>query len=263
MAFSEELGVQNRAANDELASVYDRFTRGHDHAGYQALLERIARAHGFARGPVLDLGCGTGATLRPWLEAGYDGTGVDVSPGMVAQARKALGEYPKARVLCGDVQELADIGAFFLATAVGDPFNYLLDCVQLERAFRATSGCLVRNGLLVFDVNTRLAYETVFAETSVLEVEDQLFVWRGRGWADPANRLASAEVIALSPGAGESWTGIGSLHHQRWHDSHDVLRALARSGLELCAIHGLGLDGFGEEFDEDVHRKALFVARKP
>src|SRR5437762_13718594 len=35
--------------------------------------------------PALDAGCGTGRLLLPWLRAGYDVDGCDVSPDMVAQ----------------------------------------------------------------------------------------------------------------------------------------------------------------------------------
>ena len=42
----------------------------------------LARA---ARGPVLDVGCGTGRILLPCLKAGVDAEGLDLFPGMLAR----------------------------------------------------------------------------------------------------------------------------------------------------------------------------------
>ena len=39
--------------------------------------------------PALDAGCGTGRLLMPWLRAGYDVDGCDVSADMVARCRSA------------------------------------------------------------------------------------------------------------------------------------------------------------------------------
>ena len=58
--------------------------------------------------PVLDLGCGTGRILLPLLEEGFDVEGVDVSPDMIAEARrlaKARGLEPRLAVQ--PMQELA------------------------------------------------------------------------------------------------------------------------------------------------------------
>ena len=37
---------------------------------------------------VVELGCGTGVPVARWLAARYDYTGVDASPGMLAEARR-------------------------------------------------------------------------------------------------------------------------------------------------------------------------------
>src|SRR4051812_18915566 len=52
---------------------------------------------------VLELGCGTGVPVGRFLAARYDYTGVDASPGMLAQARAAL---PGANLMHADMHTL-------------------------------------------------------------------------------------------------------------------------------------------------------------
>lgn len=52
---------------------------------------------------VLDLGCGSGRTLAPLLEAGYDPVGLDASSEMLALARKA---HPEAELIEASLYEI-------------------------------------------------------------------------------------------------------------------------------------------------------------
>jgi SAM-dependent methyltransferase len=52
--------------------------------------EDIDRFRGLVGEPALDLGCGTGRLLIPFLESGMDVDGADASPDMIAYARQAI-----------------------------------------------------------------------------------------------------------------------------------------------------------------------------
>src|SRR5438876_3348748 len=68
---------------------FERFDYGND------FYLSLARA---AKGPVLDLACGTGRLLLPCLQEGIDIEGVDLSAAMLSRLRekaKALGLKPK------------------------------------------------------------------------------------------------------------------------------------------------------------------------
>jgi SAM-dependent methyltransferase len=68
----------------------------------RALLTTFAELLG--DGPVLDAGCGTGRITQLLVELGLDACGVDLSPGMIAAARRA---YPELRFEVGDMAHLA------------------------------------------------------------------------------------------------------------------------------------------------------------
>lgn len=65
----------------------DRELRGTPHAGDIAFFERLAAE---SKGPVLELGCGTGRVAIALAEAGFAVTGLDLSPAMLAIARDHL-----------------------------------------------------------------------------------------------------------------------------------------------------------------------------
>jgi SAM-dependent methyltransferase len=80
--------------------------------------ERLARRGPLADG--LDLCCGTGVGLRLllWLCA-RRAVGLDFSAGMLAEARRQLGEAPGAALVCGDALALGFERAFDVATCFG------------------------------------------------------------------------------------------------------------------------------------------------
>ncbi|GAB2457605.1 hypothetical protein GCM10027062_41960 [Nocardioides hungaricus] len=65
------------------------------------LLDRVA-AHA-AGGPVVEVGCGPGQVTAYLAEAGADATGLDLSPGMVAEARR---RFPDGSYEVGDLRRL-------------------------------------------------------------------------------------------------------------------------------------------------------------
>ena len=85
----------------------------------QRLFTELAKAGQF-RGPVLDVGCGTGEIALMTAALGLDTTGVDAAPsGIATAARKASERGISAAFLVHDVLAL---------TCLGRQFNTVLDC---------------------------------------------------------------------------------------------------------------------------------------
>ena len=73
----------------------------------------------------------------PFLSRGFEVTGCDISPAMLAEAaRKA----PEATLFSADLRDLGRIGCFDLITCFDDSLNYLLDEQELARALRCDRG---------------------------------------------------------------------------------------------------------------------------
>jgi len=149
---------------DYVRSVFDQYARKFDEAlaalsysapqmladGVAALCEAQERPMRF--GTMLDLGCGTGlsgAAFRPvvdWME------GVDLSPGMIEQARRK-NLYDKLEV--GDLTESLDhhlrADARFNLIVAADVFVY---CADLTLIATMVAQLLAAEGLFAFTVET-------------------------------------------------------------------------------------------------------------
>jgi ubiquinone/menaquinone biosynthesis C-methylase UbiE len=240
------------------APFYDRFTAGHDHGAWVRTLEEVARAHGLRGRRLLDVACGTGNSLIPLIERGYDAAGCDISSEMLERAREKLG--PDANLFAADVRRLPTGRRYDLVTCIGDVLNYLLDPPDLGAALRSLAAVLAPGGICLFDANTLGAYRSIFAHDHCLEDPSGLITWRGGACRDAAPG-ATAEVLldAFTREDGH-WTRATSRHIHRHHPANLIDRAIATAGLRRAAVYGVTPDGvLHAEPNELVHTKRLYV----
>ncbi|HWP27210.1 MAG TPA: class I SAM-dependent methyltransferase [Xanthobacteraceae bacterium] len=126
---------------------YDVFTPESNTRLLQACLRRLGLASG-AR--VADLGCGSGVFSNLLQQAGYDCVGLDISPKLVALARR---KYPAVSFVEGDVERLPFPSASFDGVLLSGIVHHLPDPAQCAaEVFRV----LRRGGRFVaFDPNRR------------------------------------------------------------------------------------------------------------
>ena len=126
-------------ANSLFVRAYDAFYVGASRWGDIAFYERLARETG---GPMLELGCGTGRIALALAEKGLPITGVDVSEGMLAVARRKAAARPvevrdRLTLVHQDMSELDLRGSFGFAFVPARSFHHLLT-IDLQR--RALDG---------------------------------------------------------------------------------------------------------------------------
>ncbi len=106
-----------------------------------------------AKGPILELCCGTGRLTLPLLKAGFDVTGLDFTESMLERARaKAQAQSLPSPLLFGDMRDFA-LGRRFALVFI--PFNsiqntYTVD--DVERIFACVREHLQPGGTFAFDV---------------------------------------------------------------------------------------------------------------
>jgi SAM-dependent methyltransferase len=171
---------------------YDHAFRAHrrDIEHYVALAKR-------ARGPVLELGAGTGRVTLALLRAGVEVTAVDRSASMLARLRERTQTLPRAqrkglRLIEADLRSLQLKQRFELILA---PFNLLMHMYtreDLEEAFACVRRHLRPSGKLAFDV--------LMPDLGVLRRNPDRF-YRCRPVFDPSDghRYAYAERFAYDP----------------------------------------------------------------
>lgn len=247
-----------------MAPAYDDFTAHHDYEGWLTDLLGILERRGLVGRRLLDVACGTGKSFLPMLPRGWQVTGCDISPAMLALAEEKAGDSVALSV--ADMRELPRLGEFDLVWALDDAINYLLSVEELEKALTGMRDNLARDGLLLFDVNELLVYRTFYAETSVVERGDRRLIWRGLGSADVAAGSVCEARFEVEGVAGEDIADDEreiSIHRQRHFPEDEVLAVLDRAGLECLDVYAHGLDGIPRQpLDTSIHTKAIYIARR-
>jgi SAM-dependent methyltransferase len=106
-----------------------------------------------ARGPVLELACGTGRLTIPIAQSGVEITGLDLSPSMLAHARRKASEA-QARIewVEGDCRTLALKRKFALIFMPFHSMQHMHDAASLEALFANVRRHLAEGGRFIFDV---------------------------------------------------------------------------------------------------------------
>lgn len=143
-----ESGVWDRIAADYAASAHDRdlSTISYGPAGDERELRLLGRLDGRR---VLDLGCGPGHNAIAAARQGAHAIGVDVSPAMIAEARKLAAEHEvRVEWRVSDLMELAWLRADSVDIAIATGlFAHVSD---LDRALRSVHRVLRTGAPLVF-----------------------------------------------------------------------------------------------------------------
>jgi SAM-dependent methyltransferase len=259
MAIATPPSCSAEAAYDASADFYDAFAGHPDYGRWIASLLDLARRHGARAETLLDVGCGTGASFLPLLERGIAVVGCDISAGMLARARA---KAPGVEMHRFDMRALPRLGAFDVVWCVNDALNYLRDPADVTRALTAMAANLAPGGVLLFDVNTRLAFETVFSSERVVDAGEAFVAWTGLGCEQtPAGTFATALLHGFEE-AGGLWRRSTARHEQRLHTDPEVRRAVAGAGLELLDAVGVHAEGAMQSPPDPArHIKTVYVAR--
>lgn len=235
---------------EDLAYVHDKGFGAFARNAAPALIARV-RQFGITRGHVLDIGCGSGALTRAFVDAGFEVTGIDISPSMVALAR---GLVPQACFVTASLYDVAlkPAAAIF---AIGEALTYMGahdPRHALPQFFARAHAALHPGGLFVFDVVLAAAGEPMHYDvancgddwTIAVEVRE-----------DPAQSIITRTMRISRTQNGVTRTS---------HETHRV-RTFTLAGIEQWLANA----GFTSEVLARYGRaelppgRAAFLARKP
>jgi SAM-dependent methyltransferase len=245
---------------EAFAATYDVFTHDYDHELWLSRIVELAEAQGLRGRRALDVACGTGKSIVPLVERGFQVVGSDLSESMMAHARERLGADVELHL--ADMRDLpSDLGEFDLVTCLDDALNYLHDEHDLISAFASVRALLHDDGVYVFDVNTLLAYEVAYASDMIDEVDGTLFCWHGEadGATEPDVHYR-ARLDAFRP-ADRDWART-TIHHVQRHFSDETVRGcLDDAGLRCLDLVGQASGvRLSRPASETAHHKRLYVA---
>jgi SAM-dependent methyltransferase len=228
----------------------DRAARFFD-ADYADFTEDLQIAEAYAQrtgGPLVDVGCGTGRLLIPLATAGYDVTGIDLSPEMlrIAGAKaQAAGVADRVTLVQGDYADVSLPGTYRLALVMMNTFLHLTSQADQLRALRHWRKHLSQGGLLLIDV-----FNPDVAELASM---DGRLEW-DKTWIDPqtgntvmkfltrtvdlAEQVIHATLIydEIADDGRLSRTLVPFDHRYLWRPEAELL--LHQAGFELEAVYG-------------------------
>ena len=149
------------------AGYYDLFTEDVEYSKRAQWIDQILRANGLSAGLTLDLACGTGSLTWEMAQLGYEMIGVDQSAEMLMEATAKAGEYPEVQTplfLCQEMTELNLFGTITAAVCTLDSLNHLSTLEDVERAIYLAGLFMEKDGIFVFDVNSRYKHVKVLGD---------------------------------------------------------------------------------------------------
>lgn len=187
---------------------------------------------------VLDLGCGTGALTLELARRGYDMTGADSSPEMLARARENAEATGVGNVLwlCQDMSGFELYGTVDAVISTCDSINYLTKTEDLRRCLSLVHNYLVPDGVFIFDISSRGRYRHVYGERDFVINGGDVFC----GWQNSYNEKSGMATFYLSYFIrdGEVWRRFDEIQRQRCRTVRTMERELRLSGFEVLSVSG-------------------------
>jgi SAM-dependent methyltransferase len=210
---------------------------------------------------ILDLGCGTGASLQ-WLSRyGYMMTGVDNSAPMLEIARQAL-DKPGLSLKWQqrDIRELDEsLGAVDMALAL-EVINELDALRDLENVFKGVHRTLGSNKLFIFDMYTIEGLTQAGSGGVELVYDDRtaLTVYAHNEY--DFERQMQTRQYTIFQRSDDTWTRRDTNRILRAFPVQAVATLLQRSGYSIMAVLNMSL----ETFEPGVSRspRVIFIAEK-
>ena len=178
---------------------------------------------------LLDLGCGTGTHALLQCHGGTEVIGLDISTAMVKQARnRAKCEGKPVQFVIGDMRSLDIEQSVDAVTCLYASLNHLLDPNDLSQVFRKVAQHLQPGGVFIFDLNSRVAFETLW-RTPIRE--------RGRDFILHRRFEVSGAVTTMHLDI--ELAGSEHTHENlvaRWFETENVCSDLAAAGLNVESV---------------------------
>ena len=177
-----------------------------------------------------DLGCGTGTFAVLLARRGIVTFAVDLSPDMCRLAReKARRAAVSLKVIQADMRDFQLPQPVNLITCEFDALNHVPAKRDLRRVLRSVEKALLPGGYFVFDVNNRLAFERIWANTWFLEKDPVAMIMHGGHKLGTDKAWTDVEWFVRS---GKSWKRYHEHVEEVCWNASEIQGALTGAGFD-------------------------------
>ncbi len=220
-----------------------------------------------SKGPVLELGCGTGRVLIPTAQAGIEITGFDYSSKMLEALKAKLQAESvevrqKVELIQGDMRSFDLARKFNLITMPFRPFQHLLTIEDELNCLNSIHKHLNPGGRLVFDLFNPWLERLVDPKSSEESQDEPVFTMPdGRravrkhrnASADLANQIIDCEIIYYITHLDGKTERLVHTFQLRYLFRYEVGHLLARAGFEVSDVYSdFDRSPFGSKYPGEI-----------
>ncbi len=254
--------MNNTEYNSSFTAVtryYDELMGSVPYRFWSRYILQLCSRHNHVPHRLLDLCCGTGTMSLIFHEMGLEVVGVDLSEGMIAQARqKAEAKDIPVPFYVQDAAELDVPGSFDTCICLYDSLNYILDETRLQMAFQQVYDHLLPGSLFIFDLNTEYAFaESLFNQNCEDEKATLNYNWIGTYNAETHICEVNMTFLVRND-KGEVTEEFNEQHHERAYDLADIKSWLMQVGFDSVR----SFNSYSQHAPDKRSDRVHFVARK-
>ena len=237
-----------------LARFYNNLIQDDSYKSYAKMVVGLIQNYSKTKTGI-DAACGSGTVTRLLKGAGYDILGVDISEDMLKCAQEISNkERLNIGYLKQDIRALKTFKQVGFITCINDGLNYV-ETKDLLKTFKSFNKCLLKGGVLVFDVSTEYKMQNV--------LDGQMYGDNGEDvsymWMSDFNKQDKNLTISLTffEKDGKVYNRYDEEQVQYAHSVLDIEEALKGAGFTIKSV----TNECGLPF-EPTHQSAVFTAIK-
>ncbi len=238
---------------EEFSIVYDSVMSDIPYGKWFERLHHELKKQGKTGGHLCELGCGTGEMTGRFCEAGYEVTGIDRSPDMLARAMEKKEEDQNILYLNQDMRDFSLHKPADVVLCICDSVNYLLREEDLLQMFRCVYDNLNEDGIFLFDMKTEYCYRDVLGDVVRFEDEDTYSVIWENTYDDIEKINEYLVTMFLFREDRGLYERYDECHRQRAYARDDVEDLLSQAGFTLYGCYGEDLEHAPGEQEERIY----------
>lgn len=140
--------------------------------------------------------------------------------------------------------------------SVCDCMNYILDLVDLQEVFCRTKKYLKKQGVFMFDMNSKFKYEKLLANNTFAEDrEDASFIWDN--FYDAEERMNEYQLSLFIQNEKGTYDKFEEVHFQKAYDIEEISEMLFKAGFAQVEI----LDADTMQEPKEETERLYFIAK--
>ena len=218
---------------EQFATVYDEMMEEIPYDKWFIKFQEILKEHGITSGHVCELGCGTGEMVSRFAKAGYEVTGIDISPDMLAKACEKTEGMEKISYFEEDMTDVSLHKPADVVLCICDSMNYLLSTEEIFAMFRCIKEALAEDGVAILDMKTAYCFQKVMGnQTRVDETEEALMIWDNTYDEETCINEYLLTIFTEDKATG-MYARYDECHEQRAYTEDEIKSCLKETSLRL------------------------------